>query len=92
MNQEADLIAKWEATSWAKKKAKKAKRASMTDFDRFKVDSRFVDATVLHEGLDKVVPKLLLLKISRLILEIHLWLLSNHWVLLRLLLGFGLSP
>ncbi|CAM9571979.1 unnamed protein product [Sphacelaria rigidula] len=34
---EADLIAKWEASSWAKKRAKKAKRASMTDFDRFKV-------------------------------------------------------
>ncbi|CAM9788889.1 unnamed protein product, partial [Ectocarpus sp. 12 AP-2014] len=34
---EADLYAKWEASSWAKKKAKKVKRAQMTDFDRFKV-------------------------------------------------------
>ncbi|CAM9519576.1 unnamed protein product [Ascophyllum nodosum] len=32
-----DLMAKWEASSWAKKKARKAKRARMTDFDRFKV-------------------------------------------------------
>eukprot|EP00752_Nemacystus_decipiens_P018326 g16442.t1 len=32
-----DLYAKWEASSWAKKKARKIKRASMTDFDRFKV-------------------------------------------------------
>ena len=30
-------MAKWEASSWAKKKARKAKRARMTDFDRFKV-------------------------------------------------------
>ena len=35
--QEFDLIAKWDASSWAKKKAKKVKRASLTDFDRFKV-------------------------------------------------------
>ncbi|CAM9861869.1 unnamed protein product, partial [Pylaiella littoralis] len=33
-----DLYAKWEASSWAKKKARKIKRANMTDFDRFKVD------------------------------------------------------
>eukprot|EP00903_Cladosiphon_okamuranus_P005810 g5754.t1 len=32
-----DLHAKWEATSLAKKKARKLKRASMTDLDRFKV-------------------------------------------------------
>lgn len=30
------MYAKWEASSWAKKKAKKIKRANMTDFDRFK--------------------------------------------------------
>lgn len=35
--QELDLIAKWEASSWAKKRARSAKRSSMTDFDRFKV-------------------------------------------------------
>ncbi|CAM9774709.1 unnamed protein product, partial [Choristocarpus tenellus] len=34
---EADLLKKWEATSWAKKKSCKVKRATMTDFDRFKV-------------------------------------------------------
>lgn len=34
---EADLDAKWEATSWAKKLASQKKRASLTDFDRFKV-------------------------------------------------------
>eukprot|EP00904_Undaria_pinnatifida_P006367 jgi/Undpi1/2860/HiC_scaffold_14.g06237.m1 len=36
-SKEFDLIAKWDASSWAKKKAKKVKRASLTDFDRFKV-------------------------------------------------------
>lgn len=34
------MYAKWEASSWAKKKARKVKRASMTDFDRFKVRPR----------------------------------------------------
>jgi len=28
---------KWESTSWAKKQACKAKRANLSDFDRFKV-------------------------------------------------------
>uniref|UniRef100_UPI00397F792C 60S ribosomal protein L14 n=1 Tax=Salmonella sp. s29873 TaxID=3159634 RepID=UPI00397F792C len=32
-----DLVAKWDASSWAKKRARKITRASMTDFDRFKV-------------------------------------------------------
>ena len=32
-----DTLAKWEATSWAKKLASKNKRASLGDFDRFKV-------------------------------------------------------
>lgn len=34
---EADVLAKWEASSWAKKLANKKKRASLSDFDRFKV-------------------------------------------------------
>lgn len=34
---EADVLAKWEASSWAKKLAAKKKRASLSDFDRFKV-------------------------------------------------------
>jgi large subunit ribosomal protein L14e len=34
---EADVLAKWEASSWAKKLASKKKRASLSDFDRFKV-------------------------------------------------------
>mmetsp|Transcript_9962 Transcript_9962/g.14080 ORF Transcript_9962/g.14080 Transcript_9962/m.14080 type:complete len:135 (-) Transcript_9962:65-469(-) len=34
---EADTLNKWEATSWAKKLAAKKKRASLSDFDRFKV-------------------------------------------------------
>ena len=34
---EADITAKWEASSWAKKLASKNKRASLSDFDRFKV-------------------------------------------------------
>eukprot|EP01035_Chromulina_nebulosa_P018660 gene18660-24405_t len=32
-----DTLAKWESTSWAKKLAAKKRRASLTDFDRFKV-------------------------------------------------------
>ena len=34
---EADVLAKWEASSWAKKLAAKKKRASLSAFDRFKV-------------------------------------------------------
>ena len=34
---EADVLAKWEASSWAKKLAAKKKRASLSDFARFKV-------------------------------------------------------
>jgi large subunit ribosomal protein L14e len=34
---EGETMAKWEATSWAKKLAAKKKRASLGDFDRFKV-------------------------------------------------------
>jgi large subunit ribosomal protein L14e len=34
---EADTLAKWEASSWAKKLASRKTRASLSDFDRFKV-------------------------------------------------------
>ena len=34
---EGDIMAKWEATSWAKKLSSKKKRANLNDFDRFKV-------------------------------------------------------
>ena len=34
---EADTLAKWEATSWAKKLNAKKKRANLNDFSRFKV-------------------------------------------------------
>jgi large subunit ribosomal protein L14e len=34
---EADVMAKWEASSWAKKLESRKKRASLSDFDRFKV-------------------------------------------------------
>ena len=34
---EGEVLAKWEASSWAKKLAAKKKRASLSDFDRFKV-------------------------------------------------------
>ena len=34
---EADVLAKWEASRWAKKLATKKKRAALSDFDRFKV-------------------------------------------------------
>jgi large subunit ribosomal protein L14e len=32
-----DLLAKWNATSWAKKIEKRSARANLSDFDRFKV-------------------------------------------------------
>ena len=35
--EEADIAGKWEASSWARKRAAKARRASLSDFDRFKV-------------------------------------------------------
>lgn len=31
------MLAKWQATAWAKKLQAKKNRAAMTDFDRFKV-------------------------------------------------------
>ena len=34
---EADTLAKWESSSWAKKLSAKKKRASLNDFGRFKV-------------------------------------------------------
>jgi large subunit ribosomal protein L14e len=34
---EADTMAKWEASSWAKKLTAKKTRANLSDFDRFKV-------------------------------------------------------
>ena len=35
--EEADTLATWEKSSWAKKLSARKKRASMNDFDRFKV-------------------------------------------------------
>ena len=35
--EEADVMSKWLATSWAKKLSNKTKRTAMTDFDRFEV-------------------------------------------------------
>jgi large subunit ribosomal protein L14e len=35
--EEADTLAKWESSSWAKKLAAKKTRASLSDFGRFKV-------------------------------------------------------
>lgn len=35
--EEEDIQGKWEATSWAKRLASQKKRASLNDFDRFKV-------------------------------------------------------
>lgn len=34
---EADIQAKWDATSWAKKLVRQQKRSTLSDFDRFKV-------------------------------------------------------
>jgi hypothetical protein len=36
-HQSNDVNGKWEATAWAKKIAAKKRRASLTDFERFKV-------------------------------------------------------
>jgi large subunit ribosomal protein L14e len=33
----ADVNSKWDQTAWAKKRAVKARRAAMNDFDRFKL-------------------------------------------------------
>jgi len=35
--QEAKVVERWEKTAWSKKQAVKTKRASLNDFDRFKV-------------------------------------------------------
>ncbi len=35
--EEADIANKWQQTSWAKKIARREKRANLTDFDRFKL-------------------------------------------------------
>jgi len=35
--EKADVMATWEKSSWAKRRARQAKRASLSDFDRFKV-------------------------------------------------------
>lgn len=35
--EKADIASKWKETAWAKKIARKAKRACLTDFDRFKL-------------------------------------------------------
>jgi large subunit ribosomal protein L14e len=34
---EADLLAKWQASAWAKKLESRKRRANLNDFDRFKV-------------------------------------------------------
>lgn len=34
---DAEVLEKWEKTAWAKKLATRKKKASMTDFDRFKL-------------------------------------------------------
>ena len=35
--EEANINAKWEQTAWARRIARKARRAQLTDFDRFKL-------------------------------------------------------
>ena len=35
--EEANINTKWEQTSWARRIARKARRAQLTDFDRFKL-------------------------------------------------------
>lgn len=35
--EKAEIDAKWKASNWAKGKDRQAKRAALTDFDRFKV-------------------------------------------------------
>jgi large subunit ribosomal protein L14e len=53
--QETDVLAKWEATSWAKKRASKVKRASLTDLDRFKLMvARKQKARAVNKALAKL--------------------------------------
>ena len=35
--EEADVVTKWESSSWARKRAATAKRRTLTDFERFEV-------------------------------------------------------
>jgi large subunit ribosomal protein L14e len=35
--EEAGVVAKWESTAWAKKRAVAAKRRTLSDFERFQV-------------------------------------------------------
>jgi large subunit ribosomal protein L14e len=54
-SQETDVLAKWEATSWAKKRASKVKRASLTDLDRFKLMvARKQKARAVNKALAKL--------------------------------------
>lgn len=52
---EADVQAKWDASSWAKKLASRKKRASLNDFDRFKVMvAKKQKAAVIAKELEKL--------------------------------------
>jgi large subunit ribosomal protein L14e len=50
-----DLQGKWNKTSWAKKIAKRTTRASLSDFDRFKLMlARKKKATIVNKAFSKV--------------------------------------
>ena len=52
---EADVLAKWDASSWAKKLAAKKKRASLTDFQRFQLMvARKQKAALVKAQLEKM--------------------------------------
>mmetsp|Transcript_3525 Transcript_3525/g.9560 ORF Transcript_3525/g.9560 Transcript_3525/m.9560 type:complete len:138 (-) Transcript_3525:33-446(-) len=53
---EADVEGNWQKTSWAKKRAAKARRANLTDFDRFKLyKARQTRSALLKEETNRLI-------------------------------------
>ncbi|XP_064393387.1 uncharacterized protein LOC135340900 [Halichondria panicea] len=53
--EEADIANKWQQTSWAKKIARREKRANLTDFDRFKLRVlRQQKSRIIRGGVNKL--------------------------------------
>ena len=53
--EEAKVLEKWEKTAWSKKQAIKTKRASLNDFDRFKVMLGRKEVRVFFTMTSKIV-------------------------------------
>ena len=47
--EKGEILEKWEKTAWAKKLATKKKRATLTDFDRFKLKLAKQKVSCCHE-------------------------------------------